>query len=132
LAALRTFPHQFQGVVFNSAGVVDSGSIQGAETLDLLKTRNQAELAKYVALIESQGIPAVSRMAIGTDVVEELEKLCLGVAEEFPRATFFAGQLVFERERWYQSILHNETAFALQRRLQLSEQTLVILPARMR
>jgi hypothetical protein len=54
------------------------------------------------------------------------------VAEEFPRATFFAGQLVFERERWYQSILHNETAFALQRRLQLSEQTLVILPARMR
>jgi amino acid transporter len=132
LAALRTFPHQFQGVVFISAGVVDSSSIQGADTLDLLKSRNQAELAKYVMLMESQGMPAVSRMAIGTDVVEELEKLCLDVAEEFPHATFFAGQLVFQRERWYQSILHNETAFALQRRLQLSEQTLVIIPARMR
>jgi len=132
LAALRTFPHQFQGVVFISAGVVDSSSIQGADTLDLLKSRNQAELTKYVMLMESQGMPAVSRMAIGTDVVEELEKLCLDVAEEFPHATFFAGQLVFERERWYQGILHNETAFALQRRLQMSEQTLVILPARMR
>lgn len=132
LAALRTFPHQFQGVVFISAGVVDSSSIQGADTLDLLKDRNQIELAKYVTLMESQAMPAVSRMAIGTDVVEELEKLCLGVAEEFPHATFFAGQLVFQRERWYQSILHNETAFALQRRLQLAERTLIILPARVR
>jgi amino acid transporter len=130
LKALRSFPQQFGGVVFISAGVVDSAAIQGPETLDLLKIRIQIELAKYVEMLEGQGMPAVSRMAIGTDVVAELERLCLEVATEFPNATFFAGQLVFQRERWYQSILHNETAFALQRRLQLAEKTLIILPAR--
>ena len=128
--ALNSFPQQFKGVVFISAGVVDSAALQGQESLDLLKSRNQLELAKYVEMMEGQGMPAVSRTAIGTDVVEELEKLCLEVAAEFPQATFFAGQLVFQRERWYQAILHNETAFALQRRLQLAEKTLIILPAR--
>jgi hypothetical protein len=130
LKALRSFPRQFKGVVFISAVVVDSASMKGPETLDQLQVRTQIELDKYVMMMEGQGMPAVSRMAIGTDVVEELEKICLGVSTEFPQATFFAGQLVFQRERWYQSILHNETAFALQRRLQLAEKTLIILPAK--
>jgi amino acid transporter len=132
LKALRSFPAQFRGIVFISAGVVDSGAIKDLEALDLLKARTEVELAKYVTMMEGQGMPAVSRMTIGTDVVEELEKLCLNVAQEFPHATFFAGQLVFEKARWYEVILHNETAFALQRRLQLAEKTLIILPARVR
>ena len=70
------------------------------------------------------------RMAIGTEVITDLEKLCLKVAGEFPQVTFFAGQLIFQRERWYQSILHNQTAYILQKRLQLAGQTIVILPAR--
>jgi len=69
-------------------------------------------------------------MAIGTEAVEELEKLCLSVAEEFPKVTFFAGQLVFGKERWYQSLLHNQTAFVLQKRLQLAGHALVIVPAK--
>ena len=43
---------------------------------------------------------------------------------------FFAGQLVFRNERWYHGVLHNETAFAVQRRLHLAGHTMVILPAR--
>jgi hypothetical protein len=82
--------------------------------------------------MNGQGIAATYRMAIGTDVVAELEQLCLDAAKEFPQVTFFAGQLVFQRERWYQPLLHNETAFALQKRLQLPGYTMVILPARVR
>ena len=132
LAALRTFPNQFKGIVFLSVGVVDSAAIREQEALDQVQLRTQTELEKYVRLIEGQGMPAAGRMSIGTDVVEELERLCLAIAKEYPHVTFFAGQLVFQRERWYQAILHNETAFALQRKLQLAEQTLVILPARVR
>ncbi len=132
LAALRSFPNQFRGIVFLSVGIVDSSSIGGQDPLDQLQLRTQTELDKYVGMMEGQGMKATSRMMVGTDVVEELEKLCLSVTREFPRVTFFAGQLVFQRERWYQAILHNETAFALQRRLQLTEHTLVILPARVR
>ena len=69
-------------------------------------------------------------MAIGTDVVAELEKLCLEIAREFRQVTFFAGRLVFRRERWYQPILHNETAYSIQKRLQFAGHTLVIIPAK--
>jgi len=54
------------------------------------------------------------------------------VLRGFPRATFFAGQVVFQRERWYDAILHNQTAFAIQKRLQWAGMTMVILPVRVR
>lgn len=132
MAAFRTFPGQFKNVVFISVGVVDSGAMKEENALERLHDGIRNDLERYVDLIEGQGVPATYRMAIGTDVVAELETLCLAVAGEFSQVTFFAGQLVFQRERWYQSILHNETAFAVQKRLQLAGQTVVILPAAMR
>jgi hypothetical protein len=48
-------------------------------------------------------------MALGTEAVETATQLCREVAKEFPAALFFAGKLVFEQERWYQRVLHNET-----------------------
>jgi hypothetical protein len=65
-------------------------------------------------------------------VVDELERTCLAVVKEFPRATFFAGQLVFQQETWFQRLLHNQTAFALQRRLHFAGVTMVILPTRVK
>ena len=76
------------------------------------------------------GLPAVGRTALGTDVVDEGEKLCLAVAHEFHDVTFFAGQIIFQRDQWFQHLLHNETAFAIQKRLQWNGRTMVILPAR--
>ena len=71
-------------------------------------------------------------MSIGTDPVDELEHLCVTVKKQFPRATFFAGQLVFQKDTWYQRLLHNETAYSLQRRLQWDGVPMVILPTRVR
>jgi hypothetical protein len=69
-------------------------------------------------------------MSIGTEAVAEAEQLCLSVGKEFPRALFFAGKLVFEQERWYQRLLHNETAYQLQRRLQFAGLNAMVLPVR--
>jgi hypothetical protein len=69
-------------------------------------------------------------LAIGTDAVAEGEKLCLEVAREFPQTTFFAGKILFQKERWYQNLLHNETAMAIQKRLQWAGKTVVVVPAR--
>ena len=110
--------------------VIDSGAFKGEDAIEALTRETQAELARYVDLAARLGVPATSRFALGTDAVAEAEKLCLEVAREFPRATFFAGKVVFERERWYQRLLHNETAFAIQKRLQWAGRTMVILPAR--
>ena len=38
--------------------------------------------------------------------------------------------VIFRRERWYQRILHNETALALQKRLKWDGHTMVIIPVR--
>jgi hypothetical protein len=42
----------------------------------------------------------------------------------------FAGKLVFQRERWYQRVLHNETAAMLQRELQFAGVSCMVLPVR--
>ena len=44
---------------------------------------------------------------------------------------FFAGKLVFEQERWYQRFLHNETAAAVERRLQFAGLPMIVMPIRM-
>mgnify|MGYP006058577557 CR=1 FL=1 len=43
-----------------------------------------------------------------------------------------ASSSIFHRERWYQKILHNETAYLIQKRLQWAGLTMVILPAKVR
>ena len=71
-------------------------------------------------------------MTVATDVVEGAKNLCKEIAEEFPRSTVFTGQLTFRLEKFYHRMLHNETAFAIQRRLQWDGVTTVILPIRVR
>jgi amino acid transporter len=132
LNAFRAFPGHFSGVVFLSVGVVDSGEFKGEDAVAGLHERTEAMLARYVALARRLGVRADARLAIGTDAVEEAEKLCLQVAREYPRVTFFAGKLIFQRERWWQRLLHNETALAIQKRLQWSGRTMVTLPIRVR
>ncbi len=77
-------------------------------------------------------MPAAGFMSIGTDPVDELEHLCVEVKQRFPRTIFFAGQLVFQKDTWFRRLLHNETAFSLQRRLQWDGVPMVILPTRVR
>jgi hypothetical protein len=67
---------------------------------------------------------------IGTEAVAAGEELCRKVAREFPRSLFFASKLVFEEEKWYQRLLHNETAYQLQRRLQFAGLNAMVLPVR--
>lgn len=130
LAIFRTFPGHFKNLVFLSVGVIDSGEFKGEYAIDALRERTENTLKKYVELARGLGIPSTYRMAIGIDAVDEAEKLCLEVAKEFPRITFFAGKLIFRREAWYQRLLHNETAVAIQKRLHWSGLTTVVLPAR--
>jgi hypothetical protein len=132
LDAVRFGPGQFGGMVFLSVGVVDSGNFKGAGAVEELRAHTEAALEKYVDHAQRLGMPAASFMSIGTDAVEELEHLCVEVKKRFPRAIFFAGQLVFQRDTWYQRLLHNETAYSLQRRLQWDGVPMVILPTRVR
>jgi hypothetical protein len=46
------------------------------------------------------------------------------------RTTFFAGKLVFSEENFLTRMLHNQAAFAIQRRLQLKGLQMIVLPVR--
>ena len=126
----RAFPGFFKNYVFISVGVVDSGEFKGEHAVPELERRTTEMLNKYVQLAQGLGVPATARSAVGTDVVAEAEELCLQIAREFPITTFFAGKMIFQKEQWWHGILHNETALALQKRLQWVGRTMVTLPVR--
>jgi amino acid transporter len=129
LKIFQTFPGWYRNFLFLSVGVIDSGVFKGEDEVAALQAETEGNLERYVQLASGLGLAAGCRSAIGTDAVAESEKLCLAVAEEFPRSVFFAGQIIFHRERWYDRLLHNQTAFAIQKRLQWQGKTMVILPA---
>jgi amino acid transporter len=130
LSVFREFPKLYRNFIFVSVGEIDSGSFKGRDEVEALKTSVNDQLKKYVTLCRSYGYPADARTDVGTDVVETATDLIESIVKEFPRSMVFAGQLVFRHETPFQRILHNETAFAIQRRLQFSGITAVILPVR--
>jgi amino acid transporter len=130
LTVQRTFPGFFKGFVFVSVGVVDSASMKGVEEVDRVRLRTEEALQRYVDLAHRLRLAADYRMDGGTEAVAVAERLCVELAKEFPRAVVFAGKLGFQRERWFQLLLHNETAYALQRRLQFQGMSAMVLPVR--
>jgi amino acid transporter len=130
LNIFRTFPGYFKGVVFISIGVIDSGEFKGEHAVEDLQKRTEEVLARYVELARGLGIPATGRTAIGTEAVSEAERVSLAVAQEFPRAVFFAGKMIFRREKWFHRLLHNETAAAVEKRLRWAGKTMVTMPIR--
>ena len=127
----RTFPEQYGQAIFISIGVVDSGVFKGAEQLAALRASVEHDLRRYTEFARTKlGWIADHDLAVGTDTVFELERLCRQIYLRFPRCVFFAGQLVARRPTWWYRLLHNETAYALQRRLQFDRLPMVILPTR--
>jgi len=130
LTIQRLFPGHYKNFVFVSVGVIDSATMKGVEEVEAVRAQTENNLRRYVDLARRLGLTADYRMAIGTEAVAEAERLCKAVGKEFPRAIFFAGKLVFEQEKWYQRLLHNETAYQLQRRLQFAGLNAMVLPVR--
>ena len=130
LMIFKLFPNVYKQAVFVSVGAIDSQSFKGAGQVERLMTSTEEVVDKYVALARHMGLAAVGVTAVGTEVVSEAEKLCLQVAKDYPHATFFAGKLVFAREQWYHRLLHNNTSFALERRLQWEGLPIVVMPVR--
>jgi hypothetical protein len=130
LILLKTFPGQYSQIYFASVGVLDSGNFKGAEEVERLRTDRQRTIDQYVLLAQTLGLAAGGEFTLGTDPVAESTELCLKIRARFPRSVFFAGKLLFEAEKWYYPLLHNETAYAISRRLQLQGIPMVVMPIR--
>ncbi len=130
LSMQKMFPDYFKNVIFVSAAVVDSGHFKGREEVDRLRQDVEDSARRYVALARRLGFNAYAHTSVGTDPIEELYRLCIEVSKQFPRVMFFGGKLIWKRESWWQRILHNETAFQVQRRLQWKGLPMMVLPLR--
>jgi amino acid transporter len=132
LSIITTFPGIYRNIIFVSVAVLDSGSFKGAKEVAALERSVKTGLKRYVDLARRLGIAADYRVVVATDVVESAVGLCKEIRQEFPRSTVFTSQLTFRLEKFYHRMLHNETAFAIQRRLQWDGITTVILPVRVK
>ncbi len=128
LQLIRDFPGLYKNLIFASVAEVDSGTFKGKAELEALEASVRSDLQKYVKLARALGFSADYRLDIGTDVVATASALCESIAAEFPTVTFFTGKLVFRHETIFHKLLHNETALAVQRRLQWDGLSVVIIP----
>ncbi len=130
LSIVRYFPLVYKNFVFVSVAEVDSGTFKGIAEMEALKASVAKDLMRYVKITRQHGLPADYRTNVGTDVVDTATDLVERTVREFPKSTVFTGKLVFRREHPFQRVLHNETANAIQRRLQWAGIPTVILPIR--
>jgi amino acid transporter len=130
LAIQRLFPNYYKNFIFASVGVIDSATFKDVQEVEEVRAKTEESLRRYVELAQRLHLAADYRYTVGTEAVAGAEKLCREIAKEYPRSMFFTGKLVFEREKWFQRVLHNETAYAIQRRLQFAGLNAMVLPVR--
>jgi K+ transporter len=130
LSIHRSYVGYFKNVIFVSVAVLDSGTFKGAAEVERLEQRTRESLDRYVRLARGLGWNASSRLGSGLDPVKEATRQCVAVAQEFPSSVFFAGKLIWKREAWWQRILHNETAYQIERRLHWKGLPMTVLPIR--
>jgi amino acid transporter len=131
LTIIRQFPDFYKNFIFLSVIIVDQGLFKGEEGLDHHKHETEASLKKYVELARRLGLKADYRMEVGTDVIKSASDACIYIIKEFPKSMVFSGKLSFRVEKFYHKLLHNETAFAVQRLLHWNGIPNMILPIRM-
>jgi hypothetical protein len=128
----RLFPGHFGNFVFASVGTVDSESYGSEQSLRTLQYETRATLDALVNFAQYQGKAACWYDAYGSDRLAELERLSLEIRAKFPNSVFFAGRLVFAKERPWTRWLHSQTPLAIQRILNEHGIELVILPVTLR
>lgn len=128
LNALRTFPHHFKQVVIVGVAVVDAMEGADAAAAELrLKTR----LAPWISHVNALGLPCVIRTGCGTEADQAVEELCRQIAHDHPQLLVTAGKVLTAHENWLYRLLHNDTALAVQRRLQWAGIPVHLVPARL-
>jgi amino acid transporter len=130
LSVHMLFPGYYKNFIFVTVAVVDSGNFKGSAEMERLEADARENLEKYVAWCRAQGWNAAYRLAVATEAVAKVVEICKELREEFPRSVVFSGKLVFPKEEWYHRLLHNETAMAIQRRLQFEGVQAIVLPVR--
>jgi hypothetical protein len=124
----RLFPGVFKNFVFASVGEIDTEEFGDETRWHALRRDKKAMLKQYVDFCTSRKLPATYYHDYGTDVINTVSNLTERISADFPHSVFFAAKLVFEHEGVFTSLLHNQTAYMLQKRLHAKGQNLIVMP----
>ena len=128
LWVLKLFPKAFHNFVFLSVGEVDTHNFSREEVWQQMRRDIKQSLWHYVNYCHRRAMPAMFYMAYGTDVVKKLSDLTDKVSAQFPGAVFFTSKLIMDNENIFTHLLHNQTAYIMQRRLHANGKNMIILP----
>ncbi len=129
-SVFRLFGDSYKNYVFVEIGSIDAGNFKGADEIKNLGSFVRNETSKYVDYMKEHGYYSEAYFSLGTDVVDEVNKLVPAIREKFPNIVFFGGQLVFIKESLMDRWLHNYTVFAIQRNLYVQGIPFVIMPVK--
>ena len=129
-SVFRLFGSTYKNYVFVEIGSIDAGNFKGADEINNLGSFVRNETSKYVDYMNDHGYYSEAYFSLGTDVVDEVNKLVPAIREKFPDIVFFGGQLVFTKESMMDRWLHNYTVFAIQQNLYIHGIPFVILPVK--
>lgn len=124
----RMFPGHFKNFIFVNARTVDSHAYGGEGAVEQMRAEANATLKFFVDFCHSHRMASAAYLGFGTDVVDEVTKLCETISKEYPNSIFFTSKLIFENDNWFTRLLHNQAALAIQRRLHFESLQMVILP----
>jgi amino acid transporter len=127
-AVIRLFGSSFKNFIFLEVGMIDSGNFKGEEEIEKLESKVKCDINKYVNYMRQSGYQSDGIGLIGTDIIEELNKVTPNLLESFPNAVFFGGQLVFPEDTLFLRLLHNNVVFSIQRKFYTQGIPFVLLP----
>ncbi len=125
---LHLFGATFDHYVFLHVGILDAGSFKGEAEVDALQRYALHESGKLVKLMQDKGYSAEAMVALGVDVADEVEKLASQAIQKYPNCVFLGGQLVLPKETVLSRWLHNQTLYAIQRRLYEQQYPCLTMP----
>lgn len=124
----RLFPNYFKNFIFVTVGIIDVQSYGAKQYFNILQRKVKRNLDYFVNYAHTHKHAAYAIIDYGTDPVEKLTHIAEKLYAENPNCIFFASNLVFATDNWFVRKLHNETAFAVQRKLHLQGIMMMILP----
>jgi amino acid transporter len=134
IQTLRSIFSLFGGIyknfIFVTIGIIDVGVFKGIEEIEGLQKHVRDDVNRYVDFINDYGYYAEGFTAVGTDVVEEVEKLSPHILKKFPNSVFFGGQIVFPHGYILAKWLHNFTVFTSQEKLYMKGIPFIIIPVK--
>lgn len=128
LWVMKHFPGYFKNFIFIGAGQVDIKSFSGKRSLKRMTKEVEDILDYFVTYCQQKNLAAASYSKFESDYVECLFELCQTTREKYPDHMFFATQISFQKDTWFNRFLHNGITYVLQRKLHALGDEILLLP----